>query len=417
MLTDTAYRIQINTMQKPQSLKLKKLFKRIFTRIFKAILLVPGFILFFLLRILRPIFHFRVAIGGFERIGHYIHAELYLRKQKSREYNPREFLIIVSSKTANKELHRMFQRRLCLIDIDLVYLMARLVQSLTKNSSLWLDVPYVGRYQEVLDIIPPQISFTEDEESRGKKLFKEMGISNASSMVCLHIRDKAYLNTVHNYRSPQEWAYHDYRNCNMENFLPAAEYLASSGMYVLRMGYVVEKPFVSKNDKVIDYANKFRSELGDIYCISQCKFYVATEGGLHSVAWMFNIPVAYTNAVPPAGLVGWRKDDIVIHKKLWDRNRKRFLTYKEIVECGAYEWYHSDLYSKAGLEVVENSSDEIMGLVKEMNARLDKIWITTPEEVELQKRYRNIFPSGHKSISFRSRIGTDFLKKNIALLE
>ncbi len=401
----------------PQLLKLKKLFEKISAKILKVILLAPGFILFFLLRIFQPVFNLRVAIGGFERIGHYIHAELYLRKQKNGEYDSRKFLIIISSKTANKELHRMFQRRLCLIDNDLISLMVGLIQSMTRKSSLWLELPYVNRYQEVLDTIPPQLFYTEDEESKGKKLLKEMQIKDNAAFVCLHIRDKAYLNTVHNYRSPQEWDYHDYRNCSVENFLPASECLASNGLYVLRMGYVVEKPFISKNNKIIDYANRFRSEFGDIYCISKCKFFIATEGGLHSVAWMFNIPVAYSNSSPPAGLVGWRKDDIVIHKKLWDGNKKRFLTYREIIQCGADTWYHKDLYVKAGLEVIENSPEEIIDLVKEMNARLDKTWTTTPEEDDLQKRYRSIFPAGHRGISFQSRIGTDFLRKNIALLE
>lgn len=410
-MINNAHRVQISTMQMPQ------LFKKIFTKILKIILLVPGFILFFVLRISQRVFRLRVAIGDFERIGHYIHAELYLRKQKSGEYDPREFLIIVSNKTANKQLHRIFQRRLFLVDNNLLCLMVTLVKSMTKKSPLWFQLPWVTRYQEVLDSISPQISFTGDEESKGKKLLADIGLNNNSPLVCFHVRDKAYLNTVHNYRSPQEWAYHDYRNCNVENFLPVAEYLASQGVYVLRMGHVVEKSFVSKNDKVIDYANKFRSELGDIYCISKCKFFIATEGGLHSIAWMFNIPVAYTNSAPPAGLVGWRKDDVVIHKKLWDKSRKRFLTYREIVECGACTWYHTELYHKAGLEIVENTPEEIMDLVKEMNARLDKTWVTTPEEEEVQKRYRSIFPAGHVSISFQSRIGTDFLRKNIALLE
>ncbi|OGX27138.1 MAG: hypothetical protein A2787_02080 [Omnitrophica WOR_2 bacterium RIFCSPHIGHO2_01_FULL_48_9] len=395
----------------------KKLFEKFSTKILKTILLLPGFILFFILRILQPVFHFRIAIGGFERIGHYIHAELYLRKKKAGEYNPGEFLIIVSEKTANQQLHRMFQRRLCLIDNDLICWMSTHIKSITKKSPLWLELPYVQCYQEVLDTIPPQLAFIGDEESKGKKLLEEMGIKNNEPFICLHVRDKAYLNTVHNYRSPQEWAYHDYRNCNVENFLPAAEHLASHGLYVLRMGHVVEKPFVGKSDKVIDYANKFRSELGDIYCISKCKFFIATEGGLHSIAWMFNIPVAYSNSAPPAGLVGWREDDVVIHKKLWDKNRKRFLTYKEIVQYGADAWYQNDLYLKAGLEVVENSPEEIVELAKEMNARLDKTWVITAEEIELQNRYRSIFPAGHRSLSFRSRIGTDFLRKNRELLQ
>lgn len=135
-----------------------------------------------------------------------------------------------------------------------------------------------------------------------------------------------------------------------------------------------------------------------------------------SVAWMFNVPVAYANLVPlwlkPVG-----KEDLFIPKKLWHTGKKRFLTFRETIESKVESFQRSEHYSEADIELVENTSDEILALTKEMHQRLEGTWVMTEEDEELQRRFRAVYAPGHRSHRFPSRIGAEFIRQNRELLE
>ena len=73
---------------------------------------------------------------------------------------------------------------------------------------------------------------------------------------------------------------HDYRNFNSDNFIKAAVKIAEKGYYVIRMGKGVSAEFQSKNNKIIDYAFNFQSDLMDIWLPANCDFMITTGGGL-----------------------------------------------------------------------------------------------------------------------------------------
>jgi putative glycosyltransferase (TIGR04372 family) len=96
---------------------------------------------------------------------------------------------------------------------------------------------------------------------------------------------------------------------------------------------------------------------------------------------------------------------------------KRLLTFPEIIDKGIEGWTRNGLFTQAGIEVIENTSDEVLALAKEMNARLDGTWVTTEEDEFLQQRFRDLIPPGHYFYGFPSRIGAEFLRQNRSLLE
>lgn len=393
----------------------------VFRRLFiaapvKFLLLMMGLPVFVLLRLLKPMVHIRVGNLIYTRIGHLAaNTEMYLRRRKRDRTSGREWHVFVSGKPANEQLLKMIKRQLLVITNPVIFWMYWVVRPLIKESDTWIDLPNSNYFYEVEDI-SPQLQFTSEEEKRGEQLLKDMGIDPGKSFVCFHVRDKAYLDKQFGFRSRQEWSYQDYRDCQLQNYLGGVEYLASLNIFVLRMGHIVEQELKSENRHIIDYATYHRSDFGDIYLNARCKFFLASDGGLSSIPWIFNIPVAYANGIPPLGAGGWRKPDMFIPKKLWLRDEKRFLTFREILDKGMDQWFRSQQYAQAGIEVVENAREEILALVKEMNERLDGTWVTTPEDEELQERYRALFPVGHRCYGNLSRVGTEFLRQNEALL-
>ena len=105
-----------------------------------------------------------------------------------------------------------------------------------------------------------------------------------------------------------------------------------------------------------------------------------------------------------------------IPKKLWSIEKKRYLTFRELLEIGASNFYRSSDYEKAKLKIADNTPEEIYDLVVEMNEKLDEEFKYSKEDEELQKRFRLLFGTSSHCYGFPSRIGARFLKKNKFLL-
>lgn len=384
----------------------------------KLVCLVSGFVIFGILNMLRRWVKIRVGRLNNNRIGALaVNTELYLRRRSWEKNDKRDLHIFLTGYPTNRQLLTMIKRRLMVIESPPLVRLYDTVQARTKTSDLWIKLASNSNEYDEFNNIRPQLVFTEEEEEKGEQLLIDMGIKPGTPFVCFHSRDKAYLDKLHSYRSRDEWSYHDYRNCDVDNYLPAAQYIASLGLYAIRMGYVVEKILGTIDARVIDYAVNYRSDFGDIYLSAKCKFFLGSEGGLICIPWVFNVPVAYCNGAPPGAAAAWRKTDVFIPKKLWSCEKKRFLTFREIVAGGMDRFFYTQMYEQAGVQVVENSPNEILAVVKELNERLDGTWMTTDEDEELQQRYRAIFQPGTRVYGFPSRVGAEFLRQNRELLD
>lgn len=92
------------------------------------------------------------------------------------------------------------------------------------------------------------------------------------------------------------------------------------------------------------------------------------------------------------------------------------MAFKEIYESGAGRFLRTDQYEKLGIELIENTSDEVLDVSMEMHQRLNNTWETTDEDEVLQKRFWDTFPKSELHGEFLARIGADFLRQNRELL-
>ena len=130
----------------------------------------------------------------------------------------------------------------------------------------------------LLEKTKPHLNFTEAEINKGEKYLKEFGLPQTSKIVCLIVRDSAYLKKYFG-KTGIDFSYHDYRDQNIENYLQTAEELSKRGYYVFRMGNVVSQPMHSSNPKIIDYANsKIKNDFLDVYLSYKCTFCIRTAG-------------------------------------------------------------------------------------------------------------------------------------------
>jgi putative glycosyltransferase (TIGR04372 family) len=115
-------------------------------------------------------------------------------------------------------------------------------------------------------------------------------------------------------------------------------------------------------------------------------------------------------------LQGWLENRLIIFKKFFLKNENRFMTFKEIFDCGAHNYFYTHKFEEKGIQLVENTPEEILDVSLEMVKRLEGTWEESSEDKDLQKAFRSLIPKSDFPIKFRSNIGSKFLRDNQDLL-
>ena len=103
-------------------------------------------------------------------------------------------------------------------------------------------------------------------------------------------------------------------------------------------------------------------------------------------------------------------------KKLWLRDKDRYMTFREILDSGVGRFSFSQLYDDYGIDIIENTPEEISQAAMEMDNRLDNNWQSTDEDEYLLQMFWKIFDKSELHGKICSRIGAQFLRDNTELL-
>ena len=174
------------------------------------------------------------------------------------------------------------------------------------------------------------------------------------------------------------------------------------------------------NQKIIDYAaSDFQSDFMDLYLAANAKFYISGGSGLNALPSIFRTPIVCVNMVPPGYAISFRYSTLAIFKHYYSNKLERELSFREIFESSLCHALDSKDFEEANINLIENSAEEIFGVVKEMEMRVTNSFPIKSEDEELRNKFRNIFPSNkldpvtgkklHGEIRFN--YGLDELKK------
>jgi len=250
----------------------------------------------------------------------------------------------------------------------------------------------------------------EDEEA--KSWLRAQGWRDGEPFACLLVRDNAYyMNTEH---LRPEQSFHDYRDTCISNYVPAAEWLADQGVWVLRMGKIMAEPIPSEHPKIIDYAfHPERSDFLDIWLFARCNLCISTGTGSDAVSSVYRRPLLFLNFIPMTHLVSWCNALHAGKKLLWKKNGV-FLKWKEYLENG-YNDGISD-YENAGIRIVDLTPEEILTIVQEMWLRMHKKWAESEEDRKYQEQFWSIlkrhpvFQRLHGWIHPEARVASTWLR-------
>ena len=370
-----------------------------------------------ILEILRPWVLIRFGELRSERIGEMVlRADLFFRRQYLQTTRIAHINILYCGDVSNVQALTLIRRRLPVLSASFLYQFLKLANTCFPRSRVWLGyLPGSATAYREFNEAPVMFSWTDTEDERGRALLRKMGVPSENCFVCIHGRDSIYLAQAVKDFSKVSASYHDHRDFDIHSYLPAAEYLTLQNCCVIRMGYLVAEPLRTKNSLIIDYATKCRTDFMDVFLPAHCKFFLGNSSGLFTVSHAFDVPVAAANWVP-LKVPLWRKADILIPKKFWNIRSKRFLTFGESIRLGPKFNSVAGEFEKHGFEVIDNTPEEVLGLAREMNARIDRTWISQDGDEELQAHFRRLYSPQQIDIGFPSRIGAEFLRQNRDLI-
>ena len=332
------------------------------------------------------------------RIGHLaMNTELFLRRVSLGVLDGALVRLIdhdTGRFVANQHLYEMIKRKHPVFEMTKVTFEKLLEQGHENCQVLNSDSNEFVEFNTV----PPQLSFLQAEHEKGEHILAQLGIHD-KPYVCIHNRSRDYLANVF---PSSDFRYHEYRDCSIENYMLAAEWLTTQGIYVIRMGQIASDPMMTDNPMIIDYTNNRRTDFGDIYLPAHCKFFLGNTAGIWLIATIFGRNNASANFVPfdmTPLLVG----DLFIYK-----NTKIPFCQQLDLDIHAFE--------ALNIPVTENSPEQILHLAMEMVYRLAKVYDEKPHVAALRSKFRSLWTPKMRCYGTVAEIGDQFIVEKQSLL-
>jgi len=215
------------------------------------------------------------------------------------------------------------------------------------NSFSWKSVEQQNWKRQYEEFIPPRLN--QEKHRYAEQIRVRMGIPLSDWFVCLHV--------------PEAQTCH-IRHSTINNYLEAIRIVTVAGGWIVRLGSATMTP-LSDMERVIDYAHTpHKSELMDIYLISQCRFFLGSNSGPPAVAFLFRRPYILVNITEWSLALPLNRGDLALTKHVFSRSRNRFLSVKEMLE----EPFSIQVFGSTSANeyiMVENTPEEIREVVNE----------------------------------------------------
>jgi putative glycosyltransferase (TIGR04372 family) len=395
----------------------------IFIEVYFLLSIPIALVFVLLIRLISPFYLIRFNKLVSSRIGHFAaNLELYFCEKKHGINRPniKSFdILYFDSKICNRFLAILWKRKQLIFPHLLIFPVHRLNRWF-KNWEIYEVGSNINHDRDVLNLLKKSeqnIFLNQSDKALGHKLLlKYYGINENDKIICLLVRDAAYLKGA---------SHHNYRDADVNKFLYCADKMTDLGYFVFRMGAVVEKKIITNNKKIIDYANtNTKSPFLDIFLAYRCSFVISTGSGWDSVAThLFRKPICFVNYAP-IGSISSFLDNCIILPRLYIRFGI-VLSLKQIFESGNANLVDSKDFQINQIVLLDSSEKDIFYAVSELEALIKTPHVKSNYISDhLQLKFKNLFYELSKKYNLISNhgdmyafISNNFLLNNRKLLE
>lgn len=411
-----------------------KLLNKNINRIILLLFLSVTPIIFFLIRLVSFKIIIKFGILNASRIGNLAAvSELYLCEKKLIKKSNKKIihLIAIQKPVCNDFLLKIIKRKIIFFPYYFVksnIIFISLINKLIKfgNKHLIYNNGHLTQSKDrdtknLFSLYPNQINLNNLEINKAKKILSKINVNDNDKIVCLIVRDDAYLkNELSINKNNYDWSYHNYRDCNIENYKEACEYLVNKGFKVFRMGKLVNKKISFSNKNIIDYPfSEIKSDFMDVYLAYKCIFCISSGLGYDALPAIFRKPIVYTNITPIGCLWTWSNKYLAILKHLIFEKNNVKLTTSQHFKLDVDRADSSKIFKDKNIQIVENTNQDILDVVKEMVYLVDKefsnVSISQINSLKFWEIYKQNIYDKYKSYDFYgnidSNLSANFTKK------
>jgi putative glycosyltransferase (TIGR04372 family) len=213
---------------------------------------------------------------------------------------------------------------------------------------------------------------------RGDEALGRFGIGSEDKIVGFHARTAG---------THAAAAYHDYRNVSLANYVPLLNHLLERGFWVIRLGDASSPDMPIRHPRLVDLPKtEGYRDFMDVAVADRATFGLVGDSGPEAIFRILGKPILRTNCAATHHV--WLKpEDLLLLKTYRDGRTGRVLGYREILDRGLSRVITSRDLTRLGVEVVENTPDELLAAGIEMLERLEG---RGPDDVEAQERFLRI---------------------------
>lgn len=381
----------------------------------KLLKVLNGHLIVIVLRLVSLLVPIKIGYLRDDRIGHLAgEMDLFLRRRELGE-TPDDRTILITAQPCNSAIVDVFKRYLPIFRNRIAGRVLQVARPWVNRAGFERPIPtYTSEYEEFAKF-PATLSLTDEEERRGREELSRMGVSPADWFVCFHARDPAYL-AAHG-----DFSYHDFRDSSIAHMIPAMGAVTARGGFAIRMGAAVAEPLGKlDDDRIIDYATRFRTDFMDVFLSARCRFFIGNTSGLFHVPKAFGRPYAMVNVIGYVHLSP-QPQSLLIPKLLRDTATGRILTFPEMQARGLFDpvrgaaAYLTSYYADQGLDPVENTPEDLLGVTEDM---FDMDGGKTPETDirALQTRFKDTFYPHFRDRHYAGDLAPSFIRSHRDLL-
>jgi putative glycosyltransferase (TIGR04372 family) len=382
----------------------------IFIVIKRILVSIVAIFLVIIIRLIYPLIIVRVGTLNSRRIGHFITESIMLIYRSNFQKKRRQFELISFSKDlSNRYWAKMVKSKVKIYGkwLNSVVYWNFKIPGGKRNSYLKTE-PGCRDLELIFTNYDLRISFKGYEQEVAYAWLRKHGWQG-EKIICLNVRDSSYLNETY----PEvNWDYHDYRNSDIGDYIPAIEWLTSQGFWVIRMGKIANKKVTHRIEKFIDYPfDPDRSDFLDIWLFANCDGCITTATGPDTLCLVYRVPMLVVNVLPFNWIFSYA-DMIWIPKHLYWNDSKK-LSIEEYLQ---HMYDRTIDYENAGITIRDLEPQEILDGVIEFVQRLlgENIYLDSDENLQ-ESCWNEIkadkdFAKFHSKIHPRARVGRNWLR-------